>query len=405
MNFQQGFQTTFRSLQYRNFRLFFAGQGISLVGTWMQKLAMPWLVYEITDSVFLLGFVSFAGQIPFLIISPLAGVIADRRNKYKLMIWIQILAMLQAILLTYMTFIGIININHLIWLSILLGIINAIDIPVRQSFMVNLLDNKEDLSNAIALNSSIVNIAKLVGPALAGFIIAKSGVLGCFMINAISYLLVIISLILMKIQYVPDKKDKQHPFQELRDGLDYISKHKKIKSILILLAFTSLMGISYIVILPVVAKEVLVGNSQTFGMLMGASGIGALIGAIYLASRKNSSGLEKALPYFNLLFGLGLLVFSFSTSFVLSFVILIFVGLGLMLQLASSNTLVQQMVDNSKRGRVMGFYTLAFLGVAPFGSIIMGYIADQTYAAMAIGIGGMSCIIGSVIYIIKKLNL
>jgi len=396
-----GFISIFRSLRYRNFRLFFSGQSISLIGTWMQRIAMPWLVFEITGSVFLLGLVGFAGQIPTLVISPFAGVFADRWNRYKVLILTQILAMIQAFVLYFLVQSKTVEVWHLVSLSIFLGCINAIDIPVRQSFVIQMVDKKEDLSNAIALNSTMVNAAKLLGPSMAGILIALAGVNMCFLINGLSYILVITSLLFMNIVPKEINKKKLDVFSELKAGFTYTSEHIPIKYILLLLSLVSIMGMPYIVLMPAFAKNILHGGPQSFGFLMGASGVGALMGALYLASRKTIAGLEKLIPYSAGLFGIGLIAFAFSRWFYLSLFLMTITGLGMMLQLASSNTLIQTIVDDNKRGRVMGFYTMAFMGSAPFGSIIAGTAAKLVGAPMTIFVGGIACILGALTYIGK----
>jgi MFS family permease len=402
MNKTSGFKEIFRSLQYRNYRLFFSGQSISLVGTWVQRIATPWLVYHLTDSVFLLGVVGFAGQIPTFLLAPFAGVYTDRWNKYYILIGTQIAAMIQALILALLYFTAVIEVWHLIVLSMILGIINAFDVPARQSLIVNMVDKKEDLGNAIALNSSMVNGARLVGPSIAGLLIAIAGEGVCFLINGISYIFVIAFLLMMKVNLSNEKKINNPLIKELKEGFKYTFGFAPIKYIILLLAIVSLMGMSYTVLMPVFAKEILHGGSHTFGFLMGASGLGALIGALYMASRKNVVGLDKIIPYASIIFGLGLIVFSFSRFFWLSFLMLIISGFGMMLQMASSNTILQTIVDDDKRGRVMSFYTMAFMGTAPFGSFLAGSLAKTFGAPITILIGGISCILGAFLFT-KKL--
>lgn len=398
-NLPSGVKSIFRSLGYRNFRLFFSGQSLSLIGTWMQRIAIPWLVYDLTGSVFLLGVVSFSSQIPIFLISPFAGVFADRWNRHHALIITQIFAMVQAFMLYFLILSNIVNVGYLIAMSVFLGCINAIDIPVRQSFVIKMVENREDLSNAIALNSTMVNAAKLLGPSIAGILIALAGVKICFLINGISYILVIVSLLFMKVSYSQTDVKKLNIIDQLKDGFSYLVKHTLIKNILLLLTLVSVMGIPYIVLMPAFAKNNLNGGPESFGFLMGASGVGAMIGALYLASRKTTKGLEKIIPYSAITFGIGLVILSFSRWFSLSLIIMALTGLGMMLQLASSNTLIQTMVDDDKRGRVMGFYTMAFMGAAPFGSIIAGSAAKFIGAPLTYLFGGILCIIGAVIYL------
>lgn len=388
----------FRSLHYRNFRLFFIGQSISLIGTWIQRIALPWLVYDLTKSAFLLGLIGFAGQIPMFFIAPFAGVLTDRLNRYQLLIATQVFAMLQAFILAFLVLSGQINVGLILVLNILLGCINAFDTPVRQSFFIEIIDKKEDLPNAIALNSSMVNAARLLGPSIAGVLIAFTGEGICFLINAVSYIPVVTSLLMMRIPKKLQPRNSSHVFNELKEGFTYTFGHKALKYIILLLALVSLMGMPYTVLMPVFAKEILHGGSHTFGFLMGASGLGALCGALYLASKKNVLGLGNLIAYSAALFGLSLLIFSFSRRFEFSIFLMIFIGLGMMLQMASSNTLLQTLSDDDKRGRVMSFYTMAYMGTAPFGSLLAGGLADIIGVAFTIGFGGICCIIGAVIF-------
>ena len=370
-----GFRTTFRSFQYRNYRLFFAGQSISLIGTWIQRIATPWLVYHLTDSVFLLGLVGFAGQIPTFLISPFAGVLTDRWNKYHIMIATQIAAMIQALILAMLYFSGHIQVWHIVVLNIFLGCINAFDTPARQSFVIQMVGKREDLGNAIALNSSMVNGARLLGPSIAGVLIALTGEGICFLINGLSYIFVIASLLMMRVAPQVTSKKDIHVFKEMKDGISYALGFAPIKYMIFLLAVVSFMGMSYTVLMPVFAKEILHGGPHTFGFLMAASGFGALSGALFLASRKSIAGLSKYIPLASGLFGLSLVAFSFSRFLPLSLILLVLAGLGMMMQMAASNTILQTIVKDDMRGRVMSFYTMAFMGTAPFGSFMAGALA------------------------------
>lgn len=394
-------KVTFRSLNYRNYRLFFGGQSISLIGTWIQRIATPWLVYDLTKSVLLLGVVGFVGQIPTFLIAPIAGVLSDRWNRYTILITTQILSMVQAIILTWLVFTQTIQVWHVIVLSGFLGCINAFDIPARQSFVVQMVDKKEDLSNAIALNSSMVNGARLIGPSIAGMLIAATGEGVCFLLNALSYVFVIWSLLLMNVVPAVNKNGKKSVMRELKDGISYTFGFAPIRYIIFLLALVSLMGMPYTVLMPVFAKEIIHGGAHTFGFLMGASGMGALIGAFYLASRKNDQGLEKIIPLSAGVFGVGLILFSYSHFFTLSLVLMVITGLGMMLQMASSNTMLQSIVDDSVRGRVMSFFTMAFMGTVPFGSLLAGSSAKIIGAPHTVFIGGISCIVGALIFTLK----
>lgn len=394
-NKPKGLKIIFRSFQYRNYRLFFSGQSISLIGTWIQRIATPWLVYHLTGSTILLGVVAFAGQIPTFIIAPFAGVMTDRWNRYHILIGTQIAAMIQALILAFLYYSGKIEVWHIVILGVILGCINAFDIPSRQSFVIEMVDNKEDLANAIALNSSMVNGARLLGPSIAGVLIALTGEGMCFLINGLSYIFVIASLLLMKIKPRKIKIKKQHVLKDMKEGFVYGFQFLPIRYIILLLALVSLMGMQYTVLMPVFAKEILHGDSHTFGFLVGASGLGALTGALYLASRKSVVGFGRIIPMSAGIFGLGLITFSLSRLFIISLFLMIITGLGMMLQMATSNTLLQTIVDDDMRGRVMSFYTMAFMGTAPFGSFLAGVLANSIGAPWTIMIGGIVCITGA----------
>jgi MFS family permease len=388
----------FRSLQYRNYRLFFSGQSISLIGTWMQRIAMPWLVYHLTGSVVLLGVVSFAGQIPTFLLAPVAGVLTDRWNRYHVLIVSQVVAMLQAVVLTLLFYGGNIQVWHIVVLSVILGIFNAFDVPSRQAFVVDLVEKKEDLGNAIALNSLMFNGARLIGPSVAGVLLASAGEGICFLINAISYLFVIGSLFMMKVPLKGKRLSNSHIFTDMWEGYRYTMDFAPIRHIILLLGLVSLMTMPYSVLMPVFAREVLNGGSHTFGFLMGAAGFGALIGGIFLASRKTILKLGRIVPFAAALTGVGLIAFSFSRNFYFSLPLMIVAGLGMMLHTASSNTILQTIVDEDKRGRVMSFYTLAIMGTAPFGSLMAGGLAKVIGAPSTILIGGVVCIIGALLF-------
>jgi MFS family permease len=392
------FKNIFRSLKYSNYRLFFGGQSLSLIGTWIQRIALPWLVYSLTGSVFLLGVVGFAGQIPTFILAPFAGVWTDRWNRYHILIVTQILAMIQALSLTFLYFTGIIDIWHIIMFAIFLGFINAFDMPARQAFVVEMVENREDLGNAIALNSSMVNSARLLGPSIAGVLIAVTNEGFCFLFNGLSYLFVIVSLMLMKINPREIRIQDAHVFQGLKEGFSYAFGSAPIRAIILLLGVVSLMGIPYMVLMPAFAKEILHGSSYTYGFLMGASGVGSLIGALYLASRNTVLGLGKIIPISAAIFGLGLIAFSLSRFFLLSFALMLITGFGMIMQMASSNTIIQTIVDDDKRGRVMSFYMMAFVGTAPFGSLLAGALASSIGAPNTLIIGGVACILGAIAF-------
>jgi len=396
-----GIRNIFRSLRYRNYRLFFGGQSLSLIGTWIQRITIPWLVYRLTDSAFLLGFVGFAGQLPTFILAPFTGVLTDRWNRYKILIITQILSMVQALILAILYFTGNIEVWNILLLSIILGCINALDNPARQSFVIEMVDDKKDLGNAIALNSTMVNAARLVGPSIAGIMIASMGEGFCFLINGLSYVFVIWSLLLMKVK--PQEIFNKVPdvLKELKDGFNYTFGFMPIKSIILLLALISLMGMPYSVLMPVFAKDIFHGGSHIYGFLMGASGVGALCGAIYLASKKSVLGLEKMIPLSAGLFGIGLAAFSMSRFFPLSMLLMVATGFGMIMQMACSNTILQTITDDDMRGRVMSFYTMAFMGTAPFGNLLAGSLASAIGAPFTLLICAIMCTLGAIVFAIK----
>ncbi len=387
-----------RAFRYRNYRLFYTGQGISLIGTWMQRIALSWLVYRLTGSAFLLGVVGFAGQIPASVVAPLGGVLADRVNRQRFLILLQTLAMIQAFILAFLVLTNRIEFWHILFLSIFLGLINAFDIPTRQSFVIEMVEKKEDLGNAIALNSSMFNSARLIGPSVAGILIAAVGEGLCFLINAISFLSVIVALIAMKIKPKEKIIKDSHFLKGLKEGFAYAFGFEPIRAILLLISLVSLMGTSYAVLMPIFANDILHGGSHALGFLMAGAGIGALIGAFYLASRKSSVGLGNMIVIAATTLGIGQILFSFSRFFWLSMILIVFVGFGLMVQMASSNTVLQTVVDDDKRGRVMSLYAMAFMGMAPFGSLIAGGLANKIGAPNTLMIGGICCIIGAILF-------
>lgn len=391
----------FRALRYKNYRLFFGGQSVSLIGTWMQKIAMSWLVYRLTGSVFLLGIVGFTGQIPTFLFAPIAGVLADRWNKRRIFIITQIFAMAQALCLALLVMTNTVQVWQIISLSIVLGIINAFDIPARQSFLVEMIECREDLGNAIALNSSMVNGARLLGPSIAGVLIAAVGEGLCFLINGLSYIGVIWALMAMEI--CPAKKPavRKNILHDLKEGVVYAFGFAPIRFVILLLGLVSLMGMPYHVLMPVFAKEVFHGGPHTLGFLMGATGGGALAGAVYLASRKAVLGLGRKIPFAAGLFGFGLIAFSHCTIYPLALALMFITGFGMMVEMAGSNTALQTMVDDDKRGRVMAFYTMAFMGMAPFGSLIAGALAGTIGAPNTLMFGGAFCVIGALLFLRK----
>lgn len=391
----------FRALKHRNYRLFFGGQSISLIGTWMQQVAISWLVYRLTNSPFLLGVVGFVGQIPTFLFTPFAGVISDRHSRRGMLVITQSLAMTQALILTVLIFSQHIQVWHLIALSAFLGIVNSFDIPIRQAFTVEMVEDRDDLGNAIALNSSMVNAARLIGPSIAGILIASVGEGVCFLINAISYLAVIASLLLMTSTPKQIKPQAKHIFHELKEGFSYAFNFLPIKIILLLLALISLMGVPYQVLMPVFAKDIFHGGPHTLGFLVAMSGTGALAGAIYLAARKNVIGLGRIIVWAAGIFGLGIIVFSLSRVLWVSMFMLLVTGFGMMVHMAASNTILQTIVEEDKRGRVMSFYTMSFMGMVPFGSLLSGILADKIGAPYTLLFGGICCIGGALIFAAK----
>jgi len=400
-NKSSGLKFILRSLHYRNYRLFFGGQGISLIGTWIQNIAMSWLVYSLTNSALLLGIVGFAGQIPTFLLTPFAGVLVDRWNRHRILVVTQTLAMLQAFILALLVLTGNVTVWHIIPLSVFLGLVNAFDIPARQTFVVEIIENRKDLGNAIALNSSMFNGARLLGPSIAGVLIATVGEGICFLLNGISYLAVIAALLAMRVTPKKVEIKKSHILHGLKEGFFYASGFAPIRYILLLLSLISLVGMPYAVLMPIFAKEILHGGAHTLGFLVGFSGTGALVGAVFLASRKSAGGLVKNIPLATGIFGVGLIVFSQSRVLWLSLLLMLITGFGMMVQMASSNTLIQTVVDDDKRGRVMSFYTMAFMGMAPFGSLLAGGLASKIGAPNTLLIGGIATILGAIVFAVR----
>jgi MFS family permease len=390
--------TMFRSLKYRNYKLFFSGQSISLIGTWMQRIALPWLVYHKTGSAFLLGVVGFAGQIPTFLLSPLAGVVTDRFSRYKVLLTTQIISLVQALFLAVLALTGAIEIWHIVVLSIILGCINAFDVPARHSFVIQMVEKKEDLGNAIALNSLMFNGARLIGPTVAGIMLATTGEGVCFLINAVSYIFVIVSILMMRVERREIPKKNTRMISELKEGFHYTFGSMPIKHLIILLAVVNLFGSSYQVLMPVFAREILHGGSDIFGFLMGAAGLGALAGAAYLASRESVLRLGKNIPFAAAIFGIGLVMLALTNFLPVTLFLMVIIGLGLMLHTASSNTILQTITTDEMRGRVMSFYTMAIMGTAPFGSLLAGSLAKIIGTQQAILISGIVCILGAAVF-------
>jgi MFS family permease len=383
-----------RALRYRNYRLFFGGQIVSLLGTWITTTATSWLVYRLTHSAVLLGLVGFAGQFPAFLLGPFAGILVDRWDRRKLLVGTQTVSMLQSFLLAALTLSGRITIEAIVLLSIVQGLVNAFDMPGRQSFVIALIENKADLGNAIALNSSMVNVARLLGPSIAGAVIAATSEGWCFLIDGVSYVGVIAALLLMR---VPARAASVRPraLEQFMEGVRYAFGFSPIRSIMVLLALVSLVGVPYSVLMPIFASTVYHGGPHTLGLLMTASGAGALIGALWLARRRSVVGLGRLIVIASALFGAGLTAFSFSRMLWLALPCLVVAGFGFMVQMAASNTIIQTIVDDAKRGRVMSFYMMAFLGTAPFGSLMAGWLSSRIGAPHTLLVGGISCLAGA----------
>ncbi|WP_242923045.1 MFS transporter [Pontibacter liquoris] len=367
----------FRALRHKNYRLFFLGQGISLIGTWMERIAMSWLVYRLTDSAFLLGMVSFCSLVPSFLLGPFAGVYSDRFDRHKILLITQALFMLQASIVAALVLTNTVQVWHIMALSVFMGLVNAFDTATRQAFVIELVEEREDLSNAIALNSSMFNVARLVGPSVAGLVIAAVGEGACFLINALSYIAVIGSLLFIHLKPYERRLQEHKVWQQMKEGFHYTFSFAPIRAIILVVASMSLLGMPFTVLMPVYARDILGGDASTLGLLMGATGIGALGGALFLAPRKSAMGLGKVIVVAALLFGLGLVAFSVSRVMWLSLLFMLVTGFGMIVQMASCNTILQTIVDDDKRGRVMSFYAMAFMGMAPFGSLLAGAFADR----------------------------
>jgi MFS family permease len=387
-------QVAGRALRHRNFQLFFSGQLISLTGTWMQSVAQSWLVYRLTGSALLLGSVGFASQIPVFLFAPLGGIAADRYNRRQIVIGTQIASMLLAFALAALTLLDRVQVWHVFVLASLLGIVNAFDIPGRQSFLVDMV-GKEDLMNAIALNSSMFNGARVVGPAIAGILVAKIGEGWCFFANAVSYIAVIIGLLLMRVQSRA-RVSMGSPLEHMLEGFRFVERTAPIRALLLLLGIVSLVGMPYIVLMPIFADQILHGGARGLGILMGATGVGALLGALTLAFRKGVKGLGRWVAWCCAGFGSSLIVFSLSHKFWISVILLLPVGYTMMLQMACSNTLIQVMVPDALRGRVMAVYSMMFMGMAPIGALLGGALADRLGAPVTVAIGGLASVAGSI---------
>ncbi len=387
----------FRALRHRNYRLFFSGQIISLIGTWMQSVAQSWLVYRLTGSSLLLGFVGFASQVPVFLLAPIGGVVADRYSRHRLVIGTQTSAMLLAFILSALTLLGHIQVWQIMVVAALLGVVNAFDIPARQAFVVEMV-RSEDLINAIALNSSMVNGARILGPAIAGITVAAIGEGWCFFANAVSYIAVIAGLLFMVIPPREHGRPYASGLESLAEGFRFVSRTGPIRALLLLLGLVSVTGMPYAVLMPIFAAQVLHGGARGLGLLMGASGVGALAGTLTLAAKREVRGLGRWISLASLGFGVSMILFALSRSFLLSVALLVPVGFTMMLQMSSSNTLIQTMVPDGLRGRVMAVYSMMFMGMAPFGSLLAGAIARHIGAPHTVVLGGLTCVAGSLVF-------
>lgn len=393
-------QSMFRSLRHRNFQLFFGGQLISLIGTWMDNIAEAWLVYRLTGSSLLLGTVAFAGQIPVFLMAPIGGMVADRWDRHKIVIATQTSSMILAFLLAGLTLSGRVKVWEVVVLAALMGVVNAFDIPARQAFLVEMV-GREDLMNAIALNSSMFNGARVIGPSIAGIIVAGVGEGWCFFANAVSYIAVIAGLLLMKLGPRYRREHANSPFEHIVEGFRFVFHARPIRALLTLIGLVSFVAIPYSVLMPIFADRILHGGALGLGLLMGAAGVGALLGAMTLTLRTGVQGLGRLVGIAAIGFGVSLTLFSFSRYFWLSFALLIPTGYGVMLQMACCNTLIQSMVPDELRGRALAAYTMMFMGMAPLGSLFAGATAEHIGAPWTVSIGGVAAIIGGLIYLRK----
>jgi MFS family permease len=385
-----------RALRHRNYQLFFSGQLISLIGTWMDQVAESWLVYRLTGSALLLGTVAFSSQIPVFLLAPIGGAVADRYNRRTILVVTQSSMMVLAFILAGLTLTHLITVWELMVLAALLGVVNAFDIPARQAFLVDMV-SRDDLVNAIALNSSMFNGARVVGPAVAGIVVAAVGEGWCFFANAVSFIAVITGLLMMTMER-PRLSIEGSPLQNIIEGFKFVIHNGPIHTLMILLGLVSFTAMPYAVLMPIFAEDILHGGATALGVLMGCSGLGALGGAIALAMKKSLQGLGRWVAVACTCFGVALIAFSFSRVMWLSALLLIPAGFFVMVQMASSNTLIQSMVPDQLRGRVMAVYSMMFMGMAPFGALVAGSVAHKIGAPWTVAMGGIIGAIGGVIF-------
>jgi MFS family permease len=392
---------TLRALRHRNFALFTAGQMFALIGYWMQHIAQSWLLYRLTGSATLLGILGFAGSLPIFLLAPLAGLWSDRVNLHRAMFATQVLEMLQAITLAALALSGVIAPWHIIVLSMSLGVLVAIELPLRHAYLLELVGTKEDLANAVAVTSLMANTGRLVGPALAGVAIGWIGEGGCFLINALSFVVVVVTFLMIRV--TPSARPASPPslWQDMREGVAYVWGFLPIRLLLMMLALIGLLATPYVTLMPVLVREVFHGGSEQMGFLVGAAGLGAVTGTLYLASRHNVRGLVRLIIYASLTAGIALVLLGWCGSVWLAAPLIAMIGFGILVTSVSVNMILQTIVDDDKRGRVMSFYTAAFLGMTPFGSLIGGALADALGVSATLGLGGVACVLGA-IYLARK---
>ena len=392
----------FKALKSKNFKLFFYGQSVSVIGTWLQKTAVSWMVYSVTGSVFLLGLTTFLSMIPSLFLSPLAGSIIGRYDRHKAMILLQSLAMLQAGALALLIYLKIYNINFILALSLFQGIINSFDMTCRQTMMIDIVDNKEDLSNAVALNSTLNNFARIAGPALAGIILHQYGEDVCFMGNFLSYIPVLISLLMMKITPHIKATDKFKMLDDFIEGFDYVKKEAEMAKMLLMLMCSSLFVISFNTLMPVFAKDIFSGNAQTFSWFESAAGIGSILSAIYLANLKRSDNMGKIMIAASLLLGFSIIILAYSNSLTVALICMALSGVGMMAQTSSINIYIQTQSAVNMRSRSISYYLMAYQGMIPVGSLIIGYVSHIIGTRNTVAIQGIICIISVIVYVYYK---
>ena len=392
----------FKALKSKNFKLFFYGQSVSVIGTWLQKTAVSWMVYSVTGSVFLLGLTTFLSMIPSLFLSPLAGSIIGRYDRHKAMILLQSLAMLQAGALALLIYLKIYNINFILALSLFQGIINSFDMTCRQTMMIDIVDNKEDLSNAVALNSTLNNFARIAGPALAGIILHQYGEDICFIGNFLSYIPVLISLLMMKITPHIKATDKFKMLEDFIEGFDYVKKEAEMAKMLLMLMCSSLFVISFNTLMPVFAKDIFSGNAQTFSWFESAAGIGSILSAIYLANLKRSDNMGKIMIAASLLLGFSIIILAYSNSLTVALICMALSGVGMMAQTSSINIYIQTQSAVNMRSRSISYYLMAYQGMIPVRSLIIGYVSHIIGTRNTVAIQGIICIISVIVYVYYK---